>query len=113
MSDKPLIIVIILAVVALLLAVAVPNFIRARNTKAANACVNNLRIIQGAKEQWAMEQHKTTNDAPTLQDLQPYMGRGVEGEIPVCPEGGTYTPGRAGEPARCSIGRDGHVLPWP
>jgi len=112
MSTKPVFIVITLAVVALLLAIAVPNFIRARTTKATNPRVNNLRIIQGAKEQWAMEQHKTTNDTPTLQDLQPYMGHGVEGEIPVCPEGGTYTAGRVGEPAKCSIG-GAHVLPWP
>jgi hypothetical protein len=113
MSKKLKILVATLVAAVLFLAIVVPNFIRARNTKASNACVSNLRIIQSAKEQWALEQHKTTNDAPTLQDIQPYMGRGAAGEIPVCPDGGTYTPGRVGEPPRCSIGGGGHVLPWP
>ncbi len=86
----------------------VQNFIRARNTPASNACVNNLRIIQGATEQWGLENHKSTNDAPTLQDIQRYVGRGVAGEIPVCPQGGIYTPGRLGQPPTCSIG--GHNI---
>ena len=111
MSKKPKFLVVTLLLAALVLAIVVPNFIRARNTKASNACVNNLRIIQGAKEQWALENHKTTNDTPTLEDLRPYMGRGVAGEIPVCPDGGIYRPGRVGEPPKCSIGGDGHVLP--
>jgi competence protein ComGC len=111
MSKNAKILIPTLVAAALLLAIAVPNFIRARNTKASNACVNNLRIIQGAKEQWALEHHKTTNDTPTLEDLKPYMGRGEEGEIPVCPDGGIYSPGRVGEPPKCSIGGLGHSLP--
>jgi hypothetical protein len=87
-----------------------PEYIRARNTPASNACVSNLRNIEGAKAQWGLENHKTTNDAPTMEDIRPYMGRGVAGEIPICPSGGIYTPGRLGEPPTCSIGGPQHSL---
>lgn len=63
------------AMVALLgLAVLVlPTFIRARNTSASNACVNNLLGIAGAKETWALENHKTTNDVVSWNDIRPYL----------------------------------------
>lgn len=93
------------------LAVTIPNFIRARSTSASNPCVNNLRLIDGAKQQWALENGKTTNDTPTWADIQPYLGRGPQGEIPKCPQGGTYILGRVGEPPRCSIGGPKHSLP--
>lgn len=84
---------------ALLAALALPSFIRARNTPASNACINNLRQLDGAKDQWRLENHKTTNDIPAWQDLLPYLG-----QKPTCPQGGTYRPGRVGEPPRCSLG---------
>ena len=95
-----------------LLGIAVPNFIRARNFKASNACVSNLRMIDGAKEQWALEHHKATNDPVSWADVQPYMGRGPEGEIPICPEGGIYVLNRIGVTPRCSIGGPGHSLDY-
>jgi len=42
-------------------------------TLALNSCVNNLRLLDGAKQQWALEKHKGTNDVPTMADLVPYM----------------------------------------
>ena len=51
-------IMIVVAIIGLLAAIAIPNFVRARTTAQTNACINNLRIIDGAKGQWAMEQHK-------------------------------------------------------
>jgi hypothetical protein len=95
---------------ALSFSLEVWNFIQIRNTPASHACVSNLRIIQGATEQWALENHKTSNDAPTVEDIRPYMGRGGAGEIPVCPQGGIYTPGRLGQPPTCSIGGPQHSL---
>jgi RNA polymerase sigma factor (sigma-70 family) len=74
-----------------------------------NACINNLRMIDSAKQQWALEFHKTANDTPTMDDIKPYLGRGPEGEIPVCPDGGVYIIGKVGEKPTCSI--PGHVLP--
>jgi hypothetical protein len=75
----------------------------------ANACINNLRLIDGAKGQWALENHKQNTDVPTVQDLTPYLGRGPNGQFPVCPEGGIYTIGAINERPRCSI--PGHQLP--
>jgi hypothetical protein len=70
------------------------------------ACINNLRIIYAAKQEWALEKSKTDNDTPTEQDLLPYLKGGV---FPVCPSGGVYTIGEVGQLPTCSI--SGHVLP--
>jgi len=71
-----------------------------------NECLNNLRQIDAAKNQWALESNKTAGDIPTEQDLLPY----IVGEVfPVCPDGGTYMIGAVGVPPTCSI--PGHVLP--
>ena len=97
------------AVGGLLAAIAIPNFVRARTVSQQNACISNLRIIDGAKQQWALEYKKQRTDTPTAQDITPYMGRGPAGQFPVCPQGGTYIIGSIGEQPRCSI--PGHVLP--
>ena len=86
-------------------------FVRARNTSSANACINNLRQIDGAKQQWALEHNATTNSCPTWNDIRIYCGRSPEGVTLTCPQGGTYTIGRVDEPPRCSIGTGTHVLP--
>jgi chromosome segregation ATPase len=71
-----------------------------------NACINNLRLIDAAKQQWALELNKTTEAIPTAQDLSPYFKDGI---FPVCPSGGTYIIGAVGEKPTCSI--PSHVLP--
>jgi uncharacterized phage infection (PIP) family protein YhgE len=74
-----------------------------------NACVNNLRLIDAAKQQWALENKKGANDTPTWDDLRPYIGHGPQGELPECPDGGVYTIGAVGEKPTCSNPK--HVLP--
>jgi chromosome segregation ATPase len=71
-----------------------------------NACINNLRQIDAAKQQWALENDKAADAIPPAQDLLPYF-RG--GTFPVCPSGGAYTINAVGVPPTCSI--LGHVLP--
>ena len=78
-------------------AVVLPAFIRARNTSASNACVNHLHQIAGAKEQWAIENHKATNDVVSWNDIKPYLWHE---EVPKCSDGGTYILGRVGESPR-------------
>jgi hypothetical protein len=78
-------------------------------TAAKNECINNLRLIDGAKQQWALELGKRAADTPIWSDLQPYFGRGPNGAIPKCPSGGTYTIGTIGTRPECSIA--GHVCP--
>jgi prepilin-type N-terminal cleavage/methylation domain-containing protein len=85
-------IMIVVAIIGLLAAIAIPNFVRARTTSQKNACINNLRQIDGAKQQWALENHKTSADpAPTSASLTPFLGRGSSGNWPTCPANGTYT----------------------
>lgn len=74
-----------------------------------DACVNNLRLYDSAKQQWALENKKQATDTPTEDDLRPYLGRGANGEMPTCPDGGTYTIGAVGEKPTCS--NPSHVLP--
>jgi prepilin-type N-terminal cleavage/methylation domain-containing protein len=79
-------IVIAIVLLALFVAVILPRFVRKpRTARADMACISNLRIIDGAKGQWALEQRKANTDTPADSDLQPYMGRGSAGELPVCP----------------------------
>jgi hypothetical protein len=88
----------------MLTAIAVPNFVKARETSQRNACINNLRQLDAAKQEWALENNKTNGDTPTRQDLLPYLRR-----WPVCPAGGTYSINPIGEPPTCSV--PGHKLP--
>ena len=86
--------------------VVIPNFIRARYETAANACINNLRQIDGAKQQWALEKGKYSTDVPTTAEISVYL---LNNKIPVCPQGGVYTIGRVGEDPKCSVGASA----WP
>ena len=55
-------IMIVVAIIGLLAAIAIPNFVKARENAQLNSILNNLRIIEGAKDQWALEQKKGTGD---------------------------------------------------
>src|SRR5260221_13751938 len=105
--------VVALLVVAMVLALVVigRQFIRARSSSASAACVNNLRVLEGSKQEWEFENHKSSNDVPSWEALRPYFpDRWTDGK-PVCPQGGVYVLGRASEPPRCSIGGLNHTLP--
>ena len=71
-----------------------------------NACINNLRQIYAAKQEWALENEKTDDAVPTALELLPYLPDAI---FPTCPSGGTYTINAVGVPPTCSI--PGHVLP--
>src|SRR5277367_4949287 len=78
-------IMIVVMIIGLLAAIAIPSFVRARTTSQMDACINNLRLIDAAKQQWALECHGTSLSVPAASDLQPYLGRGASGELPLCP----------------------------
>ena len=84
-------IMIVVAIIGLLAAIAIPNFLRARSTSQQNACINNLRQVDGAIQQWALEKGKLPTDAVAGTDIQPYMGRGTAGTLPWCPLDSTKT----------------------
>ena len=71
-----------------------------------NTCINHLRQIDAAKQQWALENDKTADAIPPAQDLLPYFRGGI---FPVCPSGGGYTINAVDVLPTCSI--PGHVLP--
>jgi prepilin-type N-terminal cleavage/methylation domain-containing protein len=112
-------IMIVVAIIGLLAAIAIPNFVKARTTSQQNACINNLRLIDAAKQQWALEQRKQTTDTPAASgtDLQPYLGRGANGELPTCPVDPqslfttSYTPNSVGTSPVCQIVPSTHILP--
>jgi hypothetical protein len=91
----------------LLAAVALPGLQRARGTAAGNACINNLRMIDGAKEQWAIEHNRAEGDDPPAEDLSPYIKGGFERLR--CPQGGTYSINPIGRKPTCT--HAGHALP--
>lgn len=89
-------IMIVVAIIGLLAAIAIPNFVRARQTSQTNACINNLRQIDGAKQQWALENNQPAGATPTEAEVSAYLGRAVNaGSFAaanvVCPIAGAYT----------------------
>ena len=68
-------IMIVVAIIGLLAAIAIPNFVKARTTSQMNACINNLRQIDGAKQQWALETKQVGTVTPAELDIAPYVGR--------------------------------------
>src|SRR5258708_15409364 len=93
--------------IAMLAAIAVPNFVKARNVAMTNMCINNLRQIDGAKQVWALDKKKDESETPSAQDLTPYLKRDFKTFI--CPAGGTYSINPVNERPTCSI--PGHQLP--
>src|SRR5690348_1245098 len=99
-------IMIVVAIIGLLAAIAIPNFIKARTTAQMNACINNLRQIDGAEQQWALEM-KQGSVVPAFTDISGYLKNAV-----VCPAGGasatfasSYTLANVAGPAKptCKI----------
>lgn len=86
------------AMLSLTASVAVPAFSQAREASQRNACINNMRRIEAAKDMWAIENNQPTGSAPTRADLEEYLE-----EWPECPDGGVYTLGKVGESPSCSV----------
>jgi prepilin-type N-terminal cleavage/methylation domain-containing protein len=86
-------IMIVVGIIGLLVAIALPNFIKSRATSQQNACINNLRQISSAIEQWAMETGQAAGSPPPslTTDLTPYIQLNSNSAVPTCPAGGTYT----------------------
>jgi hypothetical protein len=93
-------------------AIVIPN-LQPALVNSSNACINNLRQIDGAKNEWALETSKTNGTVATEDDIKPYIKLDSNGDLPKCPQGGNYTIGKVGEPPTCSLGKTNltHVLP--
>ena len=98
-------IMIVVSIIGLLAAIAIPNFVKARATSQANACINNLRQLDSAANQFALEKGKTTGATITMTtDLTPYIKLNSSGSLPACPAGGTYACATVGTNPTCSLG---------
>ena len=80
-------IMIVVAIIGLLAAIAIPNFVKARETAQLNSIINNLRILEGAKDQWALDQKKGTGEVPVAADVTPFL---KNNSMPTAVVGETY-----------------------
>ena len=84
-------IMIVVAIIGLLAAIAIPNFVKARNTSQANACINNMRQIESGIQQYGLEKSKKDGDLPSADEAA--IGAYIKGGVmPKCPAGASaYT----------------------
>ena len=106
-------IMIVVALIGLLATMATPTWVRARTTSQKNTCINNLRQIEAAKQQWALETKQATNAIVGYSDISAYLKNSVS-----CPSAGTdttfagsYDPKDVGQPAICISSPLTHMLP--
>jgi len=100
-------IMIVVAIIGLLAAIAIPNFAKMRTNAQRQACIMNLKAIDSAKEAWAAENRKANGDA-----ADETAGNSLlkNGQGPECPGGGTYSYNAVGSPPTCSLSAAGHTL---
>lgn len=94
-------IMIVVAIIGLLAAIAIPNFVKARQASQKAACVSNLKAIDGAKATWALEQRKTNSDVPQDSDL--FGSSAYIRDKPNCPANGTYSLNQVDTKPGCTI----------
>jgi len=70
-------IMIVVAIIALLAAIAVPGFLRARKRSQATRILNDLRMIDSAVDQYAIETNRKTNDPVNIADWTSYLKSGT------------------------------------
>ena len=100
-------IMIVVAIIGLLAAIAIPNYVQTRARTQANACINNLRQIETAVQQVVFEKGKHDGDTLTWpDDITPYIKLNSASSIPGCPAGGDYSLRLVGmiPQAVCSLG---------
>lgn len=95
-------IMIVVAIIGLLAAIAIPNFVKARETAQLNSIINNLRIIEGAKDQYALENKKGTGDTTDLSSISAYLKGGTINSV----VNETYTTDKIGTSASAKAGVD-------
>jgi prepilin-type N-terminal cleavage/methylation domain-containing protein len=101
-------IMIVIAIIGLIAAIAIPNFIKAREDSMATACATNLEQINGAKQQVAFAQNLGPSDTVPNSELVLYLQLGtnigtVDGSTNLCPAGGTYAVGTMAQLPTCTL----------
>ena|ERR1044071_3770644 len=116
-------IMIVVALIGLLAAIAVPSSLQAHASSQKNVCIDNLRRIDAAKQQWALEYRVASGVTPAETDIAPYLNRaGLTTDI-LCPAdpghgkkmkrnfGSSYQINAVTNPPNCRIFPDSHFLP--
>ena len=98
-------IMIVVAIIGLLAAIAIPNFVKARETAEKNACIANLKQIQGATQVWAIDTGAANTATPTTDDLVPNYIKGW----PKCKGTAYAVPAVSADPV-CPGSVSGHTL---
>ena len=96
-------IMIVIAIIGLLAAVAVPNFMKATGTAKRQVCSMNREQIDSAKVMWATENKKSDKDTASEDDIKVYL---KNSQFPQCPAGGTYTVNAVDQKCTCSVHAD-------
>ena len=106
-------IMIVVAIIGMLAAIAIPQWVHARTTSQTQACINNLRQIFGATQQWALDFRKAPDAPVKPDDILPYLKSAV-----VCPAGGaastfgsTYSLNTVSNLPTCRVVPAAHILP--
>lgn len=104
-------IMIVVAIIGLLAAFAIPNYVKSRGSAQINACISNLQQIDGAIQAWALDMKRTSGQPVTYDDISPYLKHSV-----VCPAGGTsfddsYSITTVNAPPTCERQPATHKLP--
>ena len=100
-------ILIVLAVIGLLLTVVIPNYTRARTATQRRICIKNLQEIDGAKQQWAIENRRIDGARVRAADIQPYLSGQ---RMPTCPAKGKYFVRSIGQDPTCTLDFLGHSV---
>lgn len=104
-------IMIVVAIIGLLAAIAIPNFVQARTTARTNTCINNLRLISAAKDQAALENGLAETAVPTTAQLSPYLKTSqLVAGLPKEPTGSTYSINAVSANPTCNSGLTGHTV---
>ena len=112
-------VMIVAGIVGLLAEIAIPNFLEARRVANGKVCINNIRQIDAAKQQWALEELRASSEVPLAIDLAPYLGHGDDIDTRVvCPLDlehsfdTSYSPNDLITPPECRKSPSAHILPF-
>jgi type II secretory pathway pseudopilin PulG len=98
---------IVVTIIALLAVIAIPNFMKARSSARVKSCMQNLRVMETAKAQWALDLRQPSTARPASTDIIPYLR---DGRLPDCPAAGTYRIRSLPRQPICSLYPEGHTL---